>query len=99
MYTSEHKVLRADSRHSLLRRLSPCQEYHTTLLLVDEIDDLLRKPFPALALVAVGLMCSDREHRIEEQYATVGPGREQTSLVRRLHERWILFLELLVDIL
>ena len=52
-------------------------------LLRHNINDLLRKPFPSLVRMAVRLMRSYRQTRVQEQDAAVRPRGEQASFLGR----------------
>ena len=64
----------------------------------NKIKGLLSKAFPALARVTICLMCTNRQACIEQQHAAFRPRREQTTLIRRRLEGWIIILNALVDV-
>ena len=101
MHALQHTVPHFIHLGNPLRRwASPCEEYHAVRpLLRHNINHLLRKFFPPLVRMAVGLVRSHCQTRIEKQYATVCPRGEQTSFLRRGFEAVrVFFLEKFVDV-
>lgn len=86
--------------HPLRCRGSPRQKHHPVRpLLRHNINHLLRELLPTLICMAVGLVRSHRETRIQEQYTTVCPGGEQAPLFgRRFEAVRVFYLEKLVDV-
>lgn len=84
---------------SLLRWISPCEEYNASLAPRNHsVDDFLREALPPFARVAVGLMRADRQAGVEEEDATVCPGGEQAAFVRWGFEGWIVLFQRDVDV-
>ena len=59
-----------------LRVAAPEQEHQTFLFAIQHIDDVIGETFPALALMRAGAAVFHGQHRVEQQHAALGPGRE-----------------------
>jgi hypothetical protein len=101
MHTLQHEVLvNWHTNHPLLRRRAPSQDnYAVCPNLRHSVNHFLRKKLPPLALMRVGFALSHRQARVQQQNATISPGRQQAALVRRSLVIRVLFLEGFVDVL
>ena len=85
---------------SLAGRCTPGQENHAPRPhFRDRIYDLLGELLPAFVRMAVRVMRSNRQTRVQEQYTTVGPRCEEPAVLRRWLEGWIVFRKRDIDIL
>lgn len=101
MRTLQNQVLAPiHTFYPLLRRLAPSQEDNALGAFGGHgIDDFLRELFPTLAGVRISVVGADGEARIQEEHSAVGPGGEEAGVLGRRRERWVVFLEALVDVL
>lgn len=97
----QNQVLAAvDALDSLLSRLAPSQEDNTSRALrSDGIDDFLRELLPAFSSVRVGLVCAHSQAGVEKEHATLSPGSEQATVLRRRREGGVILFKALVDVL
>lgn len=74
--------------------LSPGQEnYPFGPTLRYNIDNLLRKPFPSFARMAICFMRSNSETRVQQQHTTISPRGEQSTVLGRGFEGGIVLLK------
>jgi hypothetical protein len=92
-------LLSVDLCHTHSSGVAPGQEDHSVCSYPsNQIDCLLGKSLPPLIGVAICLMGTDREAGIEHQNTPVGPGSEQSRIIRRYLKVWIALLDSPVDV-
>ena len=85
MHTLQNTMpLPIDLRHPLPSRQPPRQKHHAPRPDPgNRIDDLLGKFLPSLIRVAIRVVRADRQTRVQQQDAAVGPGRQEAAVFRR----------------
>ena len=84
---------------SLLRRGTPCKEYHTfRSYLGHGVDDFLREEFPPLARMRIGFVATDSKAGVDHENTVIRPGCQETALLRWLLEVRVILLERNVDV-
>ena len=101
MYTLQDQVsLLIHLGDSLRRWLSPGQKDHTPCPdLSHRVDDLLGELLPALVRMTIGFVRPDRQTGVQQEDATVSPGRKQATVLGRWLKRRIVVLQGDVDVL
>lgn len=88
------------ARNPLLGRGTPREEHNSFLpFLSNRLEDLLGEALPTSVLMAEGLVSSHSETSIEQEQARVGPGRQESAVLRRWAEGRVVALDRLVDVL
>lgn len=87
-------LLRVDLHHALAGRDAPGHEHSAASSAGgDEVNDLLCETFPPPVRMAVGLVGADCQAGVQEQNATVRPGREEAATVGWWDKRGEIVLE------